>query len=137
VPTTDWLSVFDADRRNLRLGSPASEAELTALEAKLGHRLPGDLRSLLAVANGFEDLGGQWQCAWDTERIGIQNERLRLTGVFDAARLAFGDNGAGDPFCVLLAGESAGQIDEWSPIELQSIRSWPNLLTFWTDWLNG
>jgi len=136
VRTTDWLAVLDADRRGLRLGPPASEADLTALESRVGYRLPVDLRSLLAAANGFEDLGGQWQCAWDTERIGIENARLRLTGALDAARLAFGDNGAGDPFCVLLAGESAGQIDEWSPMELQSVKSWPNLMIFWTDWLN-
>jgi cell wall assembly regulator SMI1 len=105
---TDWQAVLDPDRRGLRLGPPASVGDLASLETQIGHPVPADLRDMLSVANGFDDLAGQWQVAWDTERIVTENQRMWRTAVIDSTRLAFGDNGAGDPFCLVLSGEDAG-----------------------------
>jgi hypothetical protein len=132
---TDWQALLDPDRRGLRLGAPASAGDLSSLETRIGHPVPADLRNMLMVANGFDDLAGQWQVAWDTERIVAENERLRRTSVIDSTRLAFGDNGAGDPFCIVLNGEDAGTVEERSPIDLDVTRSWPDLAAFWADWL--
>lgn len=133
---TDWLALLDADRRGLRLGGPASREDLSALETEIGQSIPTDLRDFLAVANGVDDLAGQWQIAWDTERIVTENERMWRTGVIDSTRLAFGDNGAGDPFCIVLSGNHVGTVEERSPITLDVARSWSNLTEFWTDWLS-
>lgn len=132
----DWIAILDAERRGLRLGSPASDAELSDTEAALGRPLPFDLSSLLRVANGFDDLAGQWQCAWDSKRIVSENLQMWANDVLPDTRLAFGDNGAGEPFCVILRGDCQGQIEEWSPIDLDANRSWPDLATFWVDWLD-
>jgi hypothetical protein len=132
---TDWLALLDANRRGLRLGPSATVGELLSLETQIGHPIPTDLRNLLNVANGFEDLGGQWQVAWDTHRIAAENEWMWRSTVIDPSRLAFGDNGAGDPFCLVLDGDEAGAVEERSAIGLGVTRSWPNLAKFWTDWL--
>ena len=132
---TDWLAILDADRRGLDLGAPASDASLSALAARLGRPVPADLRSLLTVADGFQDRAGQWQCAWIADRIAAETEQLWTAGSLDGSRLAFGDNGAGDPFCLVLTGEAEGQVEEWSAIDGEPIRSWPDLASFWSDWL--
>jgi hypothetical protein len=136
VTDTDWRLLLDAPRHGLRLGPPSSSDELAGLESRLGHPLPDELRDFLLQVNGFYDLPGQWQCSWDTERIGIENEEMRRSGVLDRSRLAFGDNGAGDPFCVVVGHEGAGLVEEWSPIDGAATRAWTGLVEFWTDWLS-
>jgi hypothetical protein len=131
----DWLALLDAERHGLALGNPASDAELADAEEQLSQPLPAELASLLRVANGFDDSSGQWQCSWDTRRIASENLQMWANDILPDSRLAFGDNGAGDPFCVILHGESEGEIEEWSPIEMEANRSWPDLATFWCDWL--
>jgi cell wall assembly regulator SMI1 len=133
---TDWRALLDPDRRGLQLGPPASAGDLSELEARIGQSIPTDLRDLLAVANGFDDLAGQWQVAWDAERIVTENDRMWRAAVIDSNRLAFGDNGAGDPFCLVLNGDDAGTVEERSLITLDAARSWPSLDEFWTDWLS-
>jgi site-specific recombinase XerD len=64
-----------------------------------------------------------------------ENEWMWRSAVLDASRLAFGDNGAGDPFCLVLDGDAAGAVEERSAVDLGATRSWPNLAKFWTDWL--
>jgi hypothetical protein len=133
---TDWRGLLDPDRHGLRFGPPASVTELSALEAQIGRPVPANLGELLKVANGVEDIAGQWQVAWDTERMAVENERLWRAAVLDSTRLAFGDNGAGDPFCLVLSGDDAGMVEERSPIALDVFRSWPDLVAFWSDWLS-
>lgn len=81
---TDWQALLDPDRRGLRLGPPASVGDLASLETQIGHPVPTDLRDLLSVANGFDDLAGHWQVAWDTERIVTENEWMWRTAVSDS-----------------------------------------------------
>jgi cell wall assembly regulator SMI1 len=63
VSETNWLAMLDADRRGLGLRSPASAAVMSEVEDRLGRSFPADLASLLRIANGFDDLSGEWQCA--------------------------------------------------------------------------
>ncbi|GAA2473470.1 SMI1/KNR4 family protein [Streptomyces longisporus] len=65
--SAEWIAGHDPDKdaplapevvRDVWLGfAPASEAEVTAAEARLGRRLPPSLREFLLVTNGWRDAG--------------------------------------------------------------------------------
>jgi hypothetical protein len=60
----------------------------------------------------------------------------RNDGGLPLGLLAFGDNGSGDPCCLVLEGADAGAEYEWSPIDSDAVATWPDLTSFWSDWLN-
>ncbi len=88
---------------------PATPDELDAAEARLGHRLPEGLRSLLAECNGIVGDTGLG-LLWDAARIGEQNEVFRTHKDFPELYMPFeglvffGDAGNGDQFFMSLSG---------------------------------
>ncbi|MFJ5228655.1 SMI1/KNR4 family protein [Kitasatospora sp. NPDC088391] len=65
--SAEWIAAHDPERQDpldpavVREGwlgfAPASEAAITAAEARLGHRLPPSLREFLLVTDGWRDAG--------------------------------------------------------------------------------
>ncbi|WP_245769150.1 SMI1/KNR4 family protein [Streptomyces indicus] len=87
----------------LELRAPAAPSDLTAIEARLGTRLPDALRALLSESDGLEGEYGEG-VVWPAARILEDNRMFRshpdfpeLYESFDPL-LFFGDNGGGDQF---------------------------------------
>ena len=54
------------------------------------------------------------------------NLRAWQDGALDVTLMAFGDDGAGDPFCVRLGGRS-GEIVRWNYIDRAPDSNWPSM----------
>ncbi len=116
---------------------PADPAVLTAAEGRLGVALPDGLRTLYEVTDGILDPEGHGYVIWRLEDLVSRNLDV-WTGSYGGppdSLLAFGDDGAGAPFCVDLAGDPAVYV--WNNIDQQT---WPLALTlpsFWRGWAAG
>lgn len=132
---TDWPVVLDAPRLGIALGGPATNDSIRECEAKLGVPLPRDLAELLRFADGFHDVGGQWDCAWSATRIASENLSLWGSDLLDRQFLAFGHNGSDTEFCMDLASPDQAQVVEWSAIDGEPGGRWPSLAQFWIEWL--
>jgi hypothetical protein len=106
---------------------------LVQAEADLGGPLPVSLRALLAATDGVFGEPGQWECLWPVSRISAEAPTWWAAGA-PTSFLPFGDNGAGDPLCIEVAGPDIGKIVEWSAIDLSSTIDWPNLKAWWRAW---
>jgi len=99
--------------------------------------MPPSLISILEVTDGFDHAAGQWSCSWPVSQIAEENRRRWAAGLLPRGLIAFGDNGAGDPFCLVMEGPAAGHVMEWSAMARAAVRTWPSLERFWPAWLNG
>jgi cell wall assembly regulator SMI1 len=73
-------------------------------EKILGLRLPVELRSLYERTDGvFNDRGELW-VIWHLDRLVADNRTNWNRRRLPSSLLAFGDDGAGNPFCVPLNG---------------------------------
>jgi hypothetical protein len=132
------MSWVDALRRTgavLRFREGASEAQLDALERRLGGPIPGDLRALLLESDGFDDVEGQWQVAWSCDRIAEETERVRADGLLGEDFLCFGDDGTGDPFCI--SHQDGGPVCHLSLIGGELAVLAHLLPAFWDGWFRG
>ena len=105
-----WVELLVGTGARLVFRQGAAQGRLDELERQLGGGLPSDLRDLLSESNGFEDADGQWEVAWSASRVAMETLRLRSDGLLGCDDAAFGDSGAGDPFCV--DGEGAVSVEE-------------------------
>ncbi len=123
----------------VRLADGCTAAQLGGAERELGNALPSELRSLLSETNGLYDIEGQWEVAWPLERIVIDNRSLRQEESWPAGLLAFGDDGTGAPFCVLIDPPKADHaaVSHWGPITGEVTELAPSLRRFWHGWLSG
>jgi hypothetical protein len=119
---------------------PATPEELRQCEAALSQPLPGELRALLAEANGVEGEYGLG-LVWSAERIAQDNTRFR--GSVDFAELYmpfdplvfFSDAGNGDQFAVVMRGNR--EVYVWNHED--DSRTWvaPTVLRFLEEWMTG
>ncbi|MEV4599228.1 SMI1/KNR4 family protein [Amycolatopsis sp. NPDC049253] len=131
----DWTSVLKPEPHNLRLRSGASAGRLAVLDRALGTAVPPQLRDLLAFSDGFEDLTGQWECAWSCRRLATENTQAWQSTTLPRALLAFGDDGAGTCFCVH-TDPNDHRVARWSWIGQDSEATYTDLPTFWHAWLH-
>lgn len=121
-------------------GDPATPAALTAVEAALGHRLPIDLRELLAEANGIQGEYGLG-LVWSAERIATDNHLFRTSADFADLYMPFdglvffADAGNGDQFFVSLSGNS--EVYVWD--HESDSRTWvaTTVLGYLEGWMRG
>jgi hypothetical protein len=129
-----WVDAVRTEGASLELRPGASATELNALERRVGP-IPHDLRALLQESDGIYDRDGQWEVAWSCDRMAAETERLRAEGLVADDEVAFGDNGAGDPFVMPVHGD--GQVMSRSMVTGESSVLASSLPVFWTRWLRG
>lgn len=114
---------------------PGASPEATdAAERAAGLRFPGLLRSLYLASDGVFDTVGQWWVIWPLKMVARENTARRKANVLPAGLLAFGDDGAGNPFCA-----EPGQpgVCCWHPIGDWKQPLAPDLVAFWRGWTAG
>lgn len=123
-----------------RASPPATVQELLACEVGLGHRLPGELRTLLLEANGIEGEYGLG-LVWPASRIGVDNAMFRSNVDFAElympfeALVFFSDAGNGDQFAVSLRGSR--EVYVWNHVDDSRIWVAPTIAGFLEDWMTG
>jgi hypothetical protein len=85
---------------------------LAEAEARLGVTLPDALKAMYRSADGHFNDAGQWWVVWPLERLVVDTLGAWGGGMLDRNLVAFGDDGAGNPFCVYGAAESP--VMRWS-----------------------
>lgn len=128
-----WVELLKGTGARLVFRQGVAPGRLDELERRLGAPLPADLRALLSETDGFDDADGQWEVAWSVGRIGSETHRFRSDGLLDRDDVAFGDNGAGDPFCINVA----GTVNVVSPIDGERVLLAESLSDFWDGWFRG
>jgi hypothetical protein len=120
----------------VRAAPGATRRMLADAERRLGVRLPRSLRRLYRASNGIEDVGGRWDVVWPLDDV----VRRNLDGWEGEAGhprelLAFGDNGAGDPFCLPLRGPEL--VVWWYAVGAEATEYGLPLWRFWLGWRSG
>lgn len=137
-----WRELLDADP-SLVGGPLATDREIEKVEAALNARLPEGLRDLYRASDGVFDRDGQWYVVWPLEQV-IENNvgdwSVGVEGPTDgpgrADLVGFGDNGAGEPFCVLRDGRDE-QVSVWRPLDNAATPLAESIGEFWTGWRSG
>ena len=106
-------------------------AGVIAAEQSLGITLPADIAAIYAAADGRYNQQGQWWVVWPLNRLVEENHNAWLEGL-PRSFLAFGDDGAGNPFCVDI--KDSSEIFRWSWIDLEVERSEGSVAEFLSDW---
>lgn len=119
---------------------PAGPEVLAAAEVELDHRLPDELRILLAETNGIEGEYGLG-LLWSAERIAEDNARFRTDEGFRSLYMPFdgmvfvADAGNGDQFAVSLSGNQ--EVYVWNHED--DSRTWvvPTIIGYLENWMTG
>ncbi len=139
-----WKQLVESLTAEREFSSPASWAEVTLAEEKLGVRFPDDLRNLLFESNGIMgpyELG----LVWPVDRIVADNAMFRenedfkdLYMPFDSL-LFFADAGNGDQFAYPIQNGSIQRPDVFVWKHEEDSRCWvaPSLTRYLEWWLNG
>lgn len=109
------------------------EPRIKAIETQLGVDLPEDLRLVYSVADGRFNPGGQWWVVWQLERLVSDNRDAWRRGL-PKTLVAFGDDGAGNPFCVSTETPSV-QVFRWNWIDLAVEASEGSMEDFIAEWV--
>jgi hypothetical protein len=126
-----WTQSLAVD--TYRLIDPPDSATVERAESDLGLPLPTELRELYRECDGIFDVAGQWFVVWPLAAVVARNkEAWAAQGVDRRALLAFGDDGTGDPFCVLCDGSRTVVI--WSEIEHTATHLADGIEPFWSAW---
>ena len=80
--------IFYKIKDNCRLNNPASESDISQLEAKLNLNLPLEFATLLRKANGISDKFGT-DLVWSTDKIFEQNIEFRANKSFKELYMSF------------------------------------------------
>ena len=124
--------------------APASWAEVTSAEGKLGVRFPDELRQLLFESNGVQGEYGLG-LIWPLERILNDNQSFRANPDFQELYmpfdplLFFGDAGNGDQFAFPIHKGCIRRGDVFAWNHEDDSRQWvaPSLSKYLEWWLNG
>lgn len=121
-------------------GVPASADAVRACEAQLGHKLPDQLRQLLAETNGIEGEFGLG-LLWTAHRIAEDNAYFRNNSDFRrlympfAGLVFFADAGNGDQFAVSLSGNH--EVYVWNHVDDSRVWVAPTVMRYLEDWMTG
>jgi SMI1-KNR4 cell-wall len=113
---------------------------LDSAELALGVALPGELREFLAATDGFYDAESRHECAWTLQRIIRENANAWSDArmAFERDLLAFGDDGAGDWFCMPVRSSArSDDVVHWTWIGQDRRTIAPSLRDFWMGWYDG
>lgn len=119
---------------------PATAGLIRTVEQDLGHRMPGELRELLAQTNGIEGEYGLG-LLWSAERIARDNAHFRNSQEFRDLYMPFdgivffADAGNGDQFGVSLSGKH--EVYVWNHED--DSRTWvaSTILGYLENWMTG
>lgn len=128
----DWRTMLDVDGYESRPGVDVQTVQRA--ESMLRRRLPSDLVPLYRASDGLLDMVGEWFVIWPIDMLVAEN--LARWDASDLPRhlLAFGDDGAGCPFC--LQGHQPPVVC-WYPIDQGGAVLAPDLESFWRGWTSG
>lgn len=131
-----WEHLLRPENR-VELQPPADCDHIARVEQDLSIELPPELRTLYETTNGLYDKPGQWFVMWPLADLAARNAPAWIEWETEARRrfLAFGDDGAGQPFCLALDGDPT--VFSWSPIDQEATPRAPTLHDFWSAWLSG
>jgi hypothetical protein len=139
-----WTERIQAAFPNPARNQPASDEELNAVEARLGNRLPADLRSLLQETNGVKQGDYAYDLLWPAARIQDENTTARTSEGFRfymplVNLLFFADAGNGDMFGFAIDAGGAVRNDIYSWDHEDDSRRWaaPDLATFLESFARG
>jgi hypothetical protein len=112
--------------------------EMVDAEGALARPIPEDLADLLQFSNGLFDVTSQHEFVWPLDRLVEDNQRSWASTdlPLPTSLFAFGDDGAGDWFCLPLADRPPG-IYHWGWNEGEARLVAPDLQTFLPRWLDG
>lgn len=122
------------------LHEPATDADLEACEAALGHPLPEALRALLVESDGVDE-DYDLALVWPAERIGRDNRAFRTDEEYRRLYMGFddlvffGDAGNGDQFAMSLRGPQDVYVWNHEDDSRTWIASTP--LDYLRRWLSG
>lgn len=131
----DWVGLFA--RYSVGVQPPCAADAMHRAESALGFALPNDLQELFGLSDGLFDRAGQWWFIWPIERLIADTLALRsdLGSTLPDDVIAFGDDGAGTPFCLIpSSGES---VYCRSPIDGRLRMLAGGLDEFLVGWLSG
>jgi hypothetical protein len=134
----DWSLVLAPARRNLVIVRGYTEVAIQRAELALGVTVPKDLAGLLKYTDGLFDASAQHDLVWSLERLVAENLGAWAGGdlPLPASLLGFGDDGAGDWFCLLTQG-ARGAVYHWGWIDGAARRVAADLPSFLPRWLDG
>jgi hypothetical protein len=126
----DWSTPAD----DFEHGPPASGASIAETEERLGTRLPDALAAMYRATDGVYDRAGEWRVIWPLAELVEAAAWLRRTNGYPDRWIAFGDNGAREPFCFQRAD---GSITCLHPIGQEHQKLAPSLTDFWVLMASG
>ena len=101
-------------------------------EDRVGVVFPAWLRPRYIAPDCFFRQDGQWWVVWPLDRL-VESTLVEWEeGSLDRSLVAFGDDGAGDPFC--FDANRDGPVVRWSMIDTTAIDE-VSSADFATDWL--
>lgn len=115
-------------------GQPCDEAALADAETRLGTAIPPPIRAVYAAGNGRYNTAGQWWVVWPLGRLVQDNVAAWNDGLLPRDLLAFGDDGAGNPFVLRLDTES-GDVARWNYVDDALETSEGSMEDFLREWL--
>jgi hypothetical protein len=108
--------------------------EIAEAQTQLGVSLPATLRAVYESGDGrFRD-DGQWLVVWPLDRLVQENAGAWREGRLPRSMLAFGDDGTGNPFCVVLD-EELDEVLRWSWIDADVESSVGSMADFLQKWV--
>jgi hypothetical protein len=111
------------------------ESKIVKVERRLGHSMPAALRWLYSEGDGRFNKSGQWWVIWPLARLASENAGAWRRGLPEEF-LAFGDDGAGNAFCMRHDGASQDVL-RWNWIDLALEGSEGPLPEFLAKWVES
>jgi hypothetical protein len=126
----EWSTPADEFER----GPPASAAMIDETADRLGTQLPDALASMYRATDGVYELAGQWWVIWPLAQMVESSAWLQGADGYPDRWIAFGDNGAGEPFCLQ---RDDGSVTCLHPIGQEHQKLASSLADFWVLMASG
>jgi len=128
-----WIDLLDL--AGYRTARGATSAEFEHAEDALVISLPESLRALYAHSDGVYSETGEWWVIWPLKQLVENNASVGQAAWSRLGLIAFGDNGAGERFCV--SASDPLDVHCWDAIDGDAHLLAPDVRTFWLGWVAG